>query len=144
MLIICRVLPIKHQLNHALVSEWSYSSCSIQQVAPQAAKTMSPPFPRMGGFGGGSSNSFDQMPTGASPTTSSGANYPINVRANLNTNGYGRLCLYACRCVSLCFTHVSSHSFVRNHRWLSVWGTVPLTGSRGSVAPVARPAAVTE
>uniref|UniRef100_A0A3Q3XET3 Uncharacterized protein n=1 Tax=Mola mola TaxID=94237 RepID=A0A3Q3XET3_MOLML len=59
------------------------------QVAPQAAKTMSPPFARMGGFGGSSSNSFDQMPTGASPTTTSGANYPpINVRASLNTNGY--------------------------------------------------------
>ncbi|XP_041797647.1 aryl hydrocarbon receptor nuclear translocator-like isoform X2 [Chelmon rostratus] len=60
-----------------------------QQVAPQPAKTMSPPFARMGVFGGGTSNSFDQMPTGASPTTTSGANYPpINVRANLNTNGY--------------------------------------------------------
>ncbi|XP_073340878.1 aryl hydrocarbon receptor nuclear translocator isoform X2 [Pagrus major] len=59
------------------------------QVAPQAAKTMSPPFARMGGFGGGSSNSFEQMPTGASPTTTSGANYPpMNVRASLNTNGY--------------------------------------------------------
>ncbi|XP_070821979.1 aryl hydrocarbon receptor nuclear translocator isoform X3 [Chaetodon trifascialis] len=58
------------------------------QVAPQPAKTMSPPFGRMG-FGGGSSNSFDQMPTGASPTTTSGANYPpVNVRASLNTNGY--------------------------------------------------------
>lgn len=92
MLIICWVLLIKHQLNNTLVSKWNYSSCSLQQVAPQAAKTMSPPFPRMGGFGGGSSNSFDQMPTGASPTTSSGANYPpINVRTNLNTNGYGRL-----------------------------------------------------
>ncbi|XP_027142771.1 aryl hydrocarbon receptor nuclear translocator isoform X2 [Larimichthys crocea] len=60
-----------------------------QQVAPQAAKTMSPPFARMGGFGGGSSTSFDQMPTGASPTTTSGANYPAhNVRASLNNNGY--------------------------------------------------------
>ncbi|TKS82126.1 Aryl hydrocarbon receptor nuclear translocator [Collichthys lucidus] len=59
------------------------------QVAPQAAKTMSPPFARMGGFGGGSSTSFDQMPTGASPTTTSGANYPAhNVRASLNNNGY--------------------------------------------------------
>ncbi|KAJ3597514.1 hypothetical protein NHX12_001037 [Muraenolepis orangiensis] len=60
------------------------------QVAPQAAKTMSPPFAAMGGFGGGSSNSFGQMPTGAAPTTLSGANYsPINARAGLNTNGYG-------------------------------------------------------
>ncbi|KAM8734786.1 aryl hydrocarbon receptor nuclear translocator isoform 8-T8 [Acanthopagrus schlegelii] len=60
-----------------------------QQVAPQAAKTMSPPFARMGGFGGGSSNSFEQMPTGVSPTTTSSANYPpMNVRASLNTNGY--------------------------------------------------------
>lgn len=60
-----------------------------QQVAPQAAKTMSPPFAPMGGFGGGSSNSFGQMPTGAAPTPSSGANYPpINARATLNTNGY--------------------------------------------------------
>lgn len=67
------------------------TSHSIQQVPPQAAKTMSPPFARMGGFGGGSSNSFDQMPTGASPTTTSGANYPpMNVRASLNTNGYGK------------------------------------------------------
>lgn len=76
---------------------WSVNGSSsfftIQQVAPQAAKTMSPPFARMGGFGGGSSTSFDQMPTGASPTTTSGANYPAhNVRASLNNNGYGRLC----------------------------------------------------
>ncbi|XP_074539445.1 aryl hydrocarbon receptor nuclear translocator isoform X2 [Halichoeres trimaculatus] len=59
------------------------------QVAPQAAKTMSPQFAPMGGFGGGSSNSFGQMPTGAAPTPTSGANYqPINNRASLNTNGY--------------------------------------------------------
>ncbi|XP_040899448.1 aryl hydrocarbon receptor nuclear translocator isoform X3 [Toxotes jaculatrix] len=60
-----------------------------QQVAPQAAKTMTPPFAPMGGFGGGSSNSFGQMPTGAAPTPTSGANYPqMNTRASLNTNGY--------------------------------------------------------
>uniref|UniRef100_A0A8C5GWW3 Aryl hydrocarbon receptor nuclear translocator-like n=1 Tax=Gouania willdenowi TaxID=441366 RepID=A0A8C5GWW3_GOUWI len=47
-----------------------------QQVAPQAAKTMSPPFATMGGFGGSSSNTFSQMPTGAAPTPSSAANYP--------------------------------------------------------------------
>ncbi|XP_067365342.1 aryl hydrocarbon receptor nuclear translocator isoform X4 [Channa argus] len=59
------------------------------QVAPPAAKTMSPQFSAMGGFGGGSSNSFGQMPTGAAPTSTSGANYSqINVRASLNTNGY--------------------------------------------------------
>ncbi|XP_035527897.1 aryl hydrocarbon receptor nuclear translocator-like isoform X8 [Morone saxatilis] len=62
---------------------------SIQQAAPQAAKTMSPSFAPMGGFGGGPSNSFGQMPTGAAPTPTSAANYsPINVRANLTTNGY--------------------------------------------------------
>ncbi|XP_057689961.1 aryl hydrocarbon receptor nuclear translocator isoform X6 [Corythoichthys intestinalis] len=60
-----------------------------QQVAPQAAKTMSPPFASMGGFGGGSSSSFGQMPTGAAPSQTSGANYPqINARANINTNSY--------------------------------------------------------
>lgn len=87
---------------YELVTKWSCSFCFIQQVAPQAAKTMSPPFARMGGFGGGSSNSFDQMPTGASPTTTNGANYPpINVRASLNTNGYGRFCLHIyLNCVS--------------------------------------------
>ncbi|XP_041650274.1 aryl hydrocarbon receptor nuclear translocator isoform X2 [Cheilinus undulatus] len=59
------------------------------QVAPQAAKTMSPQFAPMGGFAGGSSNSFGQMPTGAAPTPTSGANYqPINNRASLNSNGY--------------------------------------------------------
>ncbi|XP_053183899.1 aryl hydrocarbon receptor nuclear translocator isoform X4 [Scomber japonicus] len=59
------------------------------QVAPQAAKTMSPPFAPMGGFAGGSSNSFGQMPTGAAPTPNNGANYPpINARTSLNTNGY--------------------------------------------------------
>ncbi|XP_029959590.1 aryl hydrocarbon receptor nuclear translocator-like isoform X3 [Salarias fasciatus] len=59
-----------------------------QQVAPQAAKTMTPPFPPMGGFGGGSSNTFSQMPTGAAPTPPSGPNYPqMNARANIN-NGY--------------------------------------------------------
>ncbi|KAM9851602.1 aryl hydrocarbon receptor nuclear translocator isoform 2-T2 [Aulostomus maculatus] len=60
-----------------------------QQVAPQAAKTMSPQFASMGGFGGSSSGSFGQMPTGAAPTQTSGANYPpVNARASLNTNGY--------------------------------------------------------
>ncbi|XP_039973837.1 aryl hydrocarbon receptor nuclear translocator isoform X3 [Xiphias gladius] len=60
-----------------------------QQVAPQAAKTMSPQFAPMGGFGGGSSTSFGPMPTGAAPTPTGGANYPqINARASLNTNGY--------------------------------------------------------
>ncbi|XP_061144000.1 aryl hydrocarbon receptor nuclear translocator isoform X4 [Syngnathus typhle] len=59
------------------------------QVAPQAAKTMSPPFASMGGFGGGSSASFGQMPTGAAPSQTSGPNYPqINARASVNTNGY--------------------------------------------------------
>ncbi|XP_037129101.1 aryl hydrocarbon receptor nuclear translocator isoform X2 [Syngnathus acus] len=59
------------------------------QVAPQAAKTMSPPFASMGGFGGGSSTSFGQMPTGAAPSQTSGPNYPqINARASVNTNGY--------------------------------------------------------
>lgn len=81
---------------------------SSNQVAPQAAKTTSPPFPRIGGFGGGSSNSFEQMPTGASPTTTSGGNYPpINVRAGLNNNGYGRFhpqfpCLPLCVHSLLC------------------------------------------
>ncbi|KAM6995672.1 LOW QUALITY PROTEIN: aryl hydrocarbon receptor nuclear translocator [Tautogolabrus adspersus] len=60
-----------------------------QQVAPQVAKTMSPQFTPMGGFAGGSSNTFSQMPTGAAPTPTSGANYqPMNSRANLNSNGY--------------------------------------------------------
>ncbi|XP_075965767.1 aryl hydrocarbon receptor nuclear translocator isoform X4 [Anarhichas minor] len=59
------------------------------QVAPQAAKTMSPQFAPMGGFGGGSSNSFGQMPTGAAPTPTNNANYPpINAHASLNGNGY--------------------------------------------------------
>ncbi|KAM4580476.1 aryl hydrocarbon receptor nuclear translocator isoform 2-T2 [Odontesthes bonariensis] len=60
-----------------------------QQVAPQAAKTMAPQFPPMGGFGGGSSNTFVQMPTGAAPSATNGANYSqINNRVSLNTNGY--------------------------------------------------------
>ncbi|XP_077431174.1 aryl hydrocarbon receptor nuclear translocator isoform X3 [Vanacampus margaritifer] len=60
-----------------------------QQVAPQAAKTMSPPFAPMGGFGGGSSSSFGQMPTGAAPSQTSATNYPqINTRASANPNGY--------------------------------------------------------
>ncbi|XP_054903512.1 aryl hydrocarbon receptor nuclear translocator isoform X5 [Poeciliopsis prolifica] len=59
------------------------------QVAPQAAKTMSQPFPPIGGFGGGSSNTFSQMPTGAAPTPTNGTNYPqMNPRTSLNTNGY--------------------------------------------------------
>ncbi|KAM9724469.1 aryl hydrocarbon receptor nuclear translocator isoform 2-T2 [Menidia menidia] len=59
------------------------------QVAPQMAKTMSPQFPPMGGFGGGSSNTFGQMPTGAAPTQTNGANYSqMNLRASLSTNGY--------------------------------------------------------
>uniref|UniRef100_A0A8C9YFX0 Aryl hydrocarbon receptor nuclear translocator n=1 Tax=Sander lucioperca TaxID=283035 RepID=A0A8C9YFX0_SANLU len=67
----------------------NHSSYSNQQVAPQAAKTMSPQFAPMGGFGGGSSNSFGQMPTGAAPTPTNNANYPpINARVSLSTNGY--------------------------------------------------------
>lgn len=74
-----------------------------QQVAPQAPKTMSPPFAPMGGFGGSSSNSCGQMPTGAAPTPTSGANYPqMNARASLNTNSYGRLCTGRFECMSLC------------------------------------------
>ncbi|MED6293242.1 hypothetical protein CHARACLAT_008735 [Characodon lateralis] len=59
------------------------------QVATQAAKTMSQHFTPMGGFGGGSSNAFSQMPTGAAPTPTNGTNYPqMNSRASLNNNGY--------------------------------------------------------
>ncbi|XP_063735795.1 aryl hydrocarbon receptor nuclear translocator isoform X2 [Eleginops maclovinus] len=59
------------------------------QVAPQAAKIMSPQFAPIGGYGGGSSNSFGQMPTGAAPTPTNNANYPpLNTRGSLNTNGY--------------------------------------------------------
>ncbi|XP_027868418.1 aryl hydrocarbon receptor nuclear translocator isoform X4 [Xiphophorus couchianus] len=62
---------------------------SNQQVAPQAAKTMSQQFPPIGGFGGGSSNTFSQIPTGAAPTPTNGTNYPqMNPRTSLNTNGY--------------------------------------------------------
>ncbi|KAM8870177.1 aryl hydrocarbon receptor nuclear translocator isoform 2-T2 [Spinachia spinachia] len=57
------------------------------QVAPQAAKTMGPQFDPMGGFGGGSSNSFGQMPTGAAPAQTNNASYmPIN--AHIGLNGY--------------------------------------------------------
>ncbi len=130
---------------YLLVSKWSYSSYSNQQVAPQAAKTMSPQFAPMGGFGG-SSNSFGQMPTGAAPTQTNSANYPpINARASLNTNGYGRLCAYICMNPCLCLhTGASSHPSVLYPRWLSVWGTVPLSSSGGSVASVAGPAALAE
>lgn len=77
----------------------SYSCRSNQQVAPQAAKTMSPQFAPMGGFGGGSSNSFGQMPTGAAPTPTSGSNYqPMNNRASLNSNGYGRFSAHSWEC----------------------------------------------
>ncbi|KAM6968212.1 aryl hydrocarbon receptor nuclear translocator [Aplochiton taeniatus] len=63
-------------------------SFNNQQVAPQAGKTLSPQF-AMGGYGGSSSNSFGQMPTGAAPVPTNGANYPpINARPSLNTNGY--------------------------------------------------------
>nr|XP_040020535.1 aryl hydrocarbon receptor nuclear translocator isoform X3 [Gasterosteus aculeatus aculeatus] len=59
------------------------------QVAPQAAKTMAPQFAPMGGFGGGSSNAFGQMPTGAAPAQTSNASYPpINAHIGLNGNGY--------------------------------------------------------
>uniref|UniRef100_A0A3B5AWX8 Aryl hydrocarbon receptor nuclear translocator-like n=1 Tax=Stegastes partitus TaxID=144197 RepID=A0A3B5AWX8_9TELE len=60
-----------------------------QQVAPQAAKTMSPPFTPMGGYSAGSTNTFGQMPTGAAPAQTNGANYPqINSRVSNNINGY--------------------------------------------------------
>uniref|UniRef100_A0AAX7SLN4 Aryl hydrocarbon receptor nuclear translocator n=1 Tax=Astatotilapia calliptera TaxID=8154 RepID=A0AAX7SLN4_ASTCA len=62
---------------------------STQQVAPQAAKTMSPQFTPMGGFVGGPTNTFGQMPTGAAPmptgaapTATSGTNYSqMNARS---------------------------------------------------------------
>uniref|UniRef100_A0A8D3CZE6 Aryl hydrocarbon receptor nuclear translocator n=1 Tax=Scophthalmus maximus TaxID=52904 RepID=A0A8D3CZE6_SCOMX len=88
------------------------TSTPSTQVYPQANNftagrpndTMSPPFAPMGGFGGGSSNSFGQMPTGAAPTPTNGADYPqMNARASLNTNGYGRLYRYSmCLSMSLC------------------------------------------
>lgn len=53
--------------------------------------------------------------------------------ASLRVNPY--LCIY---------TGTSSHSSVLCPRWLSVWGTVSVSSSGGSVAPVARPAALTE
>ncbi|XP_061737621.1 aryl hydrocarbon receptor nuclear translocator isoform X2 [Nerophis ophidion] len=60
-----------------------------QQMAPQAAKTMSPPFASMVGFGGSSTSSFGQMPTGAAPSQSSSTNYPpINTRATISANGF--------------------------------------------------------
>lgn len=67
---------------------------------------MSPQFTPMGGFVGGPTNTFGQMPTGAAPmptgaapTATSGANYSqMNARASLNNNGFGRLCAY-CMCV---------------------------------------------
>lgn len=124
-----------------LVSKQS-TSRSIQQVAPQAAKTMSPPFARMGGFGGGSSNSFDQMPTGASPTTTSGANYPpMNVRASLNTNGYGTFCMHNWHLFLCVLLACSLTPVYFDPRWFSVWSTVPPSRSRGSMAAVAGPAA---
>ncbi|XP_038140162.1 aryl hydrocarbon receptor nuclear translocator-like isoform X2 [Cyprinodon tularosa] len=59
------------------------------QVAPQAAKALSQQFSPIAGFGGGSSNTFSQMPTGAAPTPTNGTNYSqMNPRATLNTNGY--------------------------------------------------------
>lgn len=62
------------------------------QVAPQAAKALSQQFSPIAGFGGGSSNTFSQMPTGAAPTPTNGTNYSqMNPRATLNTNGYGGL-----------------------------------------------------
>lgn len=91
-------------------------------MAPQAAKTLSPQFPTMGGFGGGSSNSFVQMPTGAAPTSTSSANYSqMNARPSLNTNGYGRSCGYISNrvCVSVvCFT--SFHLTVLSQTALSL------------------------
>ncbi|XP_043971936.1 aryl hydrocarbon receptor nuclear translocator isoform X7 [Gambusia affinis] len=72
-----------------LAAKPQFSNQVTQQVAPQAAKTMSQQFPPIGGFGGGSSNTFSQMPTGAAPTPTNGTNYPqMNPRTSLNTNGY--------------------------------------------------------
>lgn len=93
-----------HIRHYLTASKWrNHCYCSNQQVAPQAAKTMSPPFTPMGGFGGGSSNTFSQMPTGAAPmptgaapTPTSSANYTqINARASLNNNSFGRSCAYS-------------------------------------------------
>lgn len=116
---------------YLLVSKWTYSSYSNQQVAPQAAKTMSPPFAPMGGFGGGSSNSFSQMPTGAAPTPTSGANYPpINARASLNTNGYGKLCAFMCESMSVLYWCILSPLCILPQMALSLGHSSPLEQQR--------------
>uniref|UniRef100_A0A7N6A3K9 Aryl hydrocarbon receptor nuclear translocator n=1 Tax=Anabas testudineus TaxID=64144 RepID=A0A7N6A3K9_ANATE len=69
--------------DHNLITSKSLILFTINPTS----KALSPQFPSMGGFGGGSSNSFGQMPTGAAPTSTSGANYSqINTRASINTN----------------------------------------------------------
>uniref|UniRef100_A0A3P9I191 Aryl hydrocarbon receptor nuclear translocator n=1 Tax=Oryzias latipes TaxID=8090 RepID=A0A3P9I191_ORYLA len=83
-------------LHGGTTAGWAGAGASVrpqfnnQQVAPQAAKTMSPQFSSMGGFGGNSSATFGQMPTGAAPAqTNNGANYPdMTARSSLSTNGY--------------------------------------------------------
>ncbi|XP_020565895.1 aryl hydrocarbon receptor nuclear translocator isoform X1 [Oryzias latipes] len=83
-------------LHGSTTAGWAGAGASVrpqfnnQQVAPQAAKTMSPQFSSMGGFGGNSSATFGQMPTGAAPAqTNNGANYPdMTARSSLSTNGY--------------------------------------------------------
>uniref|UniRef100_A0A8C7Z3N1 Aryl hydrocarbon receptor nuclear translocator n=1 Tax=Oryzias sinensis TaxID=183150 RepID=A0A8C7Z3N1_9TELE len=83
-------------LHGSTTAGWAGAGASVrpqfnnQQVAPQAAKTMSPQFSSMGGFGGNSSATFGQMPTGAAPAqTNNGANYPdMTARSSLSTNSY--------------------------------------------------------
>lgn len=68
---------------------------------------MSPQFASVGGF---SSNAFNQMPTATAPTQSSSATYPpMNARATINTNGYGRFCecVHDCTWIDLCVRYTS-------------------------------------
>lgn len=53
------------------------------------------------------------------------------------------VCVFVC-VSALCYPGISSHLYVICSRWFPIWGTVSLAGSRGSVAPVAGPAALTE
>uniref|UniRef100_A0A8D3CMT8 Aryl hydrocarbon receptor nuclear translocator n=1 Tax=Scophthalmus maximus TaxID=52904 RepID=A0A8D3CMT8_SCOMX len=104
--IICTNVNVKQfQQQQQAELEGGGARDGLYEAGPIAlSQTMSPPFAPMGGFGGGSSNSFGQMPTGAAPTPTNGADYPqMNARASLNTNGYGRLYRYSmCLSMSLC------------------------------------------
>lgn len=100
---------------------------------------MSPQFASVGGF---SSNAFNQMPTATAPTQSSSATYPpMNARATINTNGYGRFCECVHDCTWICVSVIHLSLFSSCQMAPSLERSSPLEQQR-QCGPSGRPSSI--